>query len=134
VSALILLVTAVAWPVGAIVRRVRHRSLPAGTGRVTRILTKIAAIGTVLALAGWTITVLTVMGLQDVPAASLRQLQVVQALGVLGLVPAVLQVVSAVRHRHGWRRVAGTALVVLALAGIAWFAFEFRLLAPSVSY
>jgi hypothetical protein len=25
-------------------------------------------------------------------------------------------------------------LVVLALAGIAWFAFEFRLLAPSVSY
>jgi CubicO group peptidase (beta-lactamase class C family) len=134
VSALILLVTAVAWPVGAIVRRVRHRSLPAGTGRVTRILTKIAAIGTVLALAGWTITVLTVMGLQDVPAASLRQLQVVQAIGVLGLVPAVLQVVSAVRHRHGWRRVAGTVLVVLALAGIAWFAFEFRLLAPSVSY
>jgi CubicO group peptidase (beta-lactamase class C family) len=133
-SVLILLVTAVAWPVGAIVRRVRHRSLPAGTGRVTRILTKIAAISAVLALVGWTVSVMTVMSLQDVPAASLRQLQVVQGLGVLGLVPAVLQVVSAVRHRHGWRRIVGTVLVVLALAGVAWFAIEFRLLAPSVSY
>jgi CubicO group peptidase (beta-lactamase class C family) len=142
VSALILLVTAVAWPVGAIVRRVRRRSLPEGTarlspertGRVVRILTKVAAVGTVFALAGWTITVLTVMSLQDVPVASLRQLQVVQGIGVLGLVPAVLQVVSTVRNRHGWARILGSVLVLLALAGAAWFALEFRLLAPSVSY
>lgn len=142
VSALILLVTAVAWPVGAIVNRVRRRSLPAGaerlrterTGRVVRVLTNVAAVVTVLALAGWTITVLSVMSLQDVPAASLRQLQAAQAVGVLGLVPAVLQVVGAVRHRQGWARVLGAVLVVLALAGAAWFAFEFRLLAPSVSY
>ncbi|MFD7023502.1 serine hydrolase [Promicromonospora sukumoe] len=134
VSALILLVAAVAWPVGAIRRRVRKQSLPQGTGRVTRILTKIAAVATVLALVGWAVTVQTVMGLQDVPESSLRQLQAVQAIGVLGIVPAVLQVVGAVRHRHGWRRIAGTVLVVLALAGVAWLAFELRLLAPSVSY
>ncbi|MFI2363112.1 serine hydrolase [Promicromonospora sp. NPDC019610] len=134
VSALILLVAAVAWPVGAIRRRVRKESLPQGTGRVTRIMTKIAAIATVLALVGWAVTVQTVMSLQDVPEASLRQLQAVQAIGVLGIVPAVLQVVGAVRHRHGWRRIAGTVLVVLALAGVAWLAFELRLLAPSVSY
>ncbi|WP_020016966.1 serine hydrolase domain-containing protein [Promicromonospora sukumoe] len=134
VSALILLVAAVAWPVGAIRRRVRKESLPQGTGRVTRILTKVAAIATVLALAGWAITVQTVMGLQEVPEASLRQLQVVQALGALGIIPAVLQVVGAVRHRHGWRRVAGTVLVVLALAAAAWYAVDLRLLAPSVSY
>jgi hypothetical protein len=134
VSALILLVAAVAWPVGAIRRRVRHESLPQGTGRVTRILTKIAAIATVLALVGWAITVQTVMSLQEVPEASLRQLQVVQALGVLGIIPAVLQVVGAVRHRHGWRRVLGTVLVVLALAAAAWYAVDLRLLAPSVSY
>jgi CubicO group peptidase (beta-lactamase class C family) len=142
VSALILLVTAVAWPAGAIVRRMRRRSRPEDTGRlrperserVARILTRIAAVATVLALAGWTLTVLTVMSLQDVPAASLRQLQVVQGIGVLGLVPAVLQVVSAVRNRRGWARIVGSVLVVLALVGVAWFAFEFRLLAPSVSY
>jgi hypothetical protein len=142
VSALILLVAAVAWPVGAITRRVRRRALPAGarapqldrTGRTTRLLTRIATVAAVLALGGWTATVLTVMGLEDVSEFSLRQLQVVQALGVLGIVPAALQVVDAVRHRHGWRRILGTVLVLLALAGIAWFAFEFRLLAPSVSY
>lgn len=134
VSTLILLVAVVAWPVGAIVRRVRHRSLPEGTGRLTRILTKIAALATVLALTGWTVTVMAVMGLQDVSELSLRQLQVLQGIGVLGLVPAVLQVVGAVRHRHGWWRVLGTVLVVLALAGIAWLAVELRLLAPSVSF
>lgn len=142
VSALILLVTAVAWPVGAVVRRVRRRSLPEGTarlrlertGRVVRILTKVAAASTVLALAGWTITVLSVMSLQDVPSASLRQLQVVQGIGALGLVPAALQVVTGVRNRHGWARILGSVLILLALAGAAWFAFEFRLLAPSVSY
>ena len=74
------------------------------------------------------------MNLVDVSEFSLRQNQVLQGIGVLGLVPAVLQLVGAVRHRHGWRRVLGLVLVVLALAGIAWFAFEFRLLAPSVSY
>jgi MFS family permease len=134
VSTLILLVAVVAWPVGAIARRVRHRSLPEGTGRVTRILTKIAALAAVLALTGWTVTVMTVMSLQDVSELSLRQLQVLQGIGVLGLIPAVMQVVGAVRHRHGWRRVLGTVLVVLALAGIAWLAFELRLLAPSVSF
>lgn len=134
VSALILLVAAVAWPVGAIRRRVRKESLPPGTGRVSRILTKIAAVCAVLALAGWAVTVTTVMSLQDIPEASLRQLQAVQAVGVLGIVPAVVQVVGAVRHRHGWRRIVGTALVVLALVGAAWLALEFRLLAPSVSY
>ncbi|GAA4704941.1 CubicO group peptidase, beta-lactamase class C family [Promicromonospora umidemergens] len=134
VSALILLVTAVAWPVGAIVRRVRHRSLPEGTGRVTRILAKVGVVSAVLALAGWTVTVMTVMNLVDVSEFSLRQNQVLQGIGVLGLVPAVLQLVGAVRHRHGWRRILGLALVVLALAGTAWLAFELRLLAPSVSY
>jgi CubicO group peptidase (beta-lactamase class C family) len=134
VSALILLVAAVAWPVGAIRRRVRKQSLPEGTGRLSRILANVGVVSAVLALIGWTVTVMTVMSLEDVSEFSLRQLQALQALGVLGLVPAVLQLVGAVRHRHGWRRVLGLALVVLALAGIAWFAFEFRLLAPSVSY
>jgi hypothetical protein len=148
VSALILLVAAVAWPAGAITRRVRRRSVPGSgsgperavrlhqesTGRVARLLTNIATVCAVLALGGWTATVLTVMSLEEVSEFSLRQLQVVQGLGVLGIVPAAFQVVGAIRDRHGWRRILGTVLVLLALAGIAWFAVEFRLLAPSVSY
>lgn len=133
-SLLVLLVTVVAWPVGAIRRRVRRLSLPEGTSRVSRLLTRIAAVAAVLAAAGWTATVMSVMSLQDVSELSLRQLQGVQGVAVLGLVPAVLELVGAVRHRHGWRRVLGATLVVLALAGVAWFAIEFRLLAPSVSY
>ncbi|WP_380168377.1 serine hydrolase domain-containing protein [Jannaschia sp. R86511] len=133
-SALVLLVAVLAWPVGAVRRRVRGQTLPRGTGRVSRVLTMVAATCTLLALAGWAVTLVSVMNLQDVAPASLRQVQVVQVLGLLGLVPAVLQLVGAVRHRHGWRRVAGTGLVVLALAGIAWCAVSLGLLAPSVSY
>jgi hypothetical protein len=140
VAALILLVTAVAWPVGAIVRRVRARRQGTGrlrperAGRTARILTRVAAVSTVLALGGWAASVLTVMSLEEVPEFSLRQLQVLQGLGVLGIVPAVLQVVGAVRRRQGWLKVLGAVLVLVALVGAAWFAFEFRLLAPSVSY
>jgi hypothetical protein len=46
----------------------------------------------------------------------------------------MLQVVGAVRRRQGWLKVLGAVLVLVALVGAAWFAFEFRLLAPSVSY
>jgi CubicO group peptidase (beta-lactamase class C family) len=133
-SVAVLLVTAVAWLVAAVVRRVRRRPAPLREGRVLRVLTRVAAGAAVVALAGWFLVIQTVMGLQEVPAGPIRGLQVLQGLAVVGLVPAVLRLVGDVRARSGWRRVLASGLVLAALAGVAWFAVTYRLLAPSVSY
>lgn len=133
-SLIVLAIGLLAWPVGAVVRRVRHRGPAERAGRVWRVLTRVASASAVVAVLGWAVVVTTVMGLQEVPAGQLRVLQGLQVLGVLGLVPAVVRVVGDVRRRAGWWRVAGSVLVLLALAGVAWFALTYRLIAPSVSY
>lgn len=133
-SVVVLALGVLAWPVGALVRRVRHRGRAARAGRVPRALTRVASAAAVVAVLGWSTVVTTVMGLQEVPTSGLRVLQALQVLGVLGLVPAVLAVVGDVRRRAGWWRIAGGVAVVLALAAVAWFALTYRLIAPSVSY
>lgn len=134
VSTAVLALSVLAWPVGAVVRRVRHRAARDRAGRGTQVLTRVASASAVVAVLGWVGTITTVMGLQEVPAGGLRVLQGLQLLGVLGLVPAVLRVIGDVRRRAGWWRVAGGIAVVLALAAVAWFALTYRLIAPSVSY
>jgi CubicO group peptidase (beta-lactamase class C family) len=134
VSTAVLALSVLAWPVGAVVRRARHRGPADPDGRTARVLTRIASASAVVAVLGWAAVVGTVMGLQEVPAGGLRALQGLQVLGVLGLVPAALRVVGDVRRRAGWWRIAGGVAVVLALAAVAWFALTYRLIAPSVSY
>ncbi|MFC6507433.1 serine hydrolase domain-containing protein [Promicromonospora citrea] len=138
-SVLVLLGAVLAWPVGAVRRRARRRAgapvAPAGRAdRVGRGLTRVAAFAAVVATVGWVFLIGAVMSLQPVPQEAARVTQVLQGIGVLGLVPAAAQVVSAVRGRRGWRRVLGALLVLLALGALAWLAVELRLLAPSVSY
>lgn len=133
-SVVVLLLSLLAWPVGAVLRRWAHRPRPDAAGRPARIATRVASAAALVALAGWFVAATTVMGLQEVPATGLRVLQGLQALGVLGLVPALVRVIGDVRRHAGWRRVLGSVLVLLALAGVAWFAVTYRLLAPSVSY
>lgn len=135
-SLAVLLVAAVAWPVAAVVRRVRRRPVAGdvrgGTG--VRVLTRVAAASAVVAAVAWVAVVSTVMGLQEVPAAGIRVVQVLQGVAALGIVPGVLRVVADVRGRAGWCRVTGSALVLAALVGVTWFAWTYGLLAPSVSY
>lgn len=134
VSVVVLALGVLAWPVGAVVRRVLRRGPAARAGRVPRVLTRVASASAVVAVLGWSTVVTTVMGLQEVPAGGLRVLQGLQVLGVLGLVPAAMRVVGDVRRRAGWWRVAGSIAVLVALAAVAWFALTYRLIAPSVSY
>lgn len=131
-STLVLLGSLVSGVAAAV--RVRSRSSAAAPARSARLLTRLGAGLALVALAGWLATVQSVMGLQQVPFAALRVLQVLQALGVLAVVPATVVLLQTVRSGAGWRRVTAAVVVVLALVGIAWFAVTFRLLAPSVSY
>ncbi|GIJ30157.1 FmtA-like protein [Micromonospora qiuiae] len=133
-SAIVLLFAILAWPIAAIVRR--RLGLPGRdrAGRTARILSRVAVGATVLALLGWVLSVITIMGLQDVPGAVLRTVQVLQLIGLLGVLPAAVALVDDVRRRVGWSRVVGSGLILLALAGAGWFAVEFKLLATSISY
>jgi hypothetical protein len=74
------------------------------------------------------------MALQEVPVVALRVLQVVQGLGVLAVVPATAVTLRAIRSRAGAWPTAAWVLVLLALAGLAWFAITFKLFAPSMTY
>ncbi|GIG38174.1 serine hydrolase domain-containing protein [Cellulomonas pakistanensis] len=133
-AVLVLLVSALAGPVGALVRRIRHRAPRDRAGRTARVLTRVAAASAVVAVAGWAVAITTIMGLVDLPEGGLRVLQVLQGVGIAGLVPATVRVVGDVRRRSGGWRVAGGVLVLLALGVVAWFAVTYRLVAPSLSY
>lgn len=134
-SGVVLVISLLALPLGALARRRYGAAPPLGRpGRSARVLTRLGSLSTLVALAGWLGVVMTAVGLQDVPDLMLRAVQLPQLLGVLAIVPAAVVVVDTIRRRLGPWRVAAAVLVLLALAGVAWFALTFRLLAPSVSY
>lgn len=156
-GAVVLLLTVLAWPVGAIVRRVRGRraaSLAVGSGagtggtptarpvmaapprdvRTTRVLTRVAALATVVALAGWVLVVVTLVSLAPVPTLVLRLLQVLTAVGVLGVLAAGWRVTAEARARTGWWRVAAATLVLGALVATSWAVFQVHLLSPDLTY
>ncbi|MFI6784978.1 serine hydrolase domain-containing protein [Micromonospora sp. NPDC050276] len=133
-STVVLLLAALSWPVGAIVRRRLGRAPRERAGRTARVLSRLAVAGTLLAFAGWVLSISSIMTLHDVPRAVLRAIQVLQLVGLLGVLPAAVRLVDDVRRHVGWRRIVGSGLLLLALAGAGWFAVEFRLLAPSISY
>ncbi|ROO62428.1 CubicO group peptidase (beta-lactamase class C family) [Micromonospora sp. Llam0] len=133
-SAVVLLLTVLAWPVGAIGRRVLRRTPRDRAGRTARVLSRVAVGSALLALASWAVGLVLVMNLEDLSAVSLRTVQLFQLIGLLGVIPAAVRLVDDVRRRVGWSRTAGSTLVLLALAGTGWFAIEFMLLAPNISY
>ncbi|MFE9914244.1 serine hydrolase domain-containing protein [Micromonospora sp. NPDC005553] len=133
-STVVLLLAVLSWPVGAIVRRRLGRAPRERAGRTARILSRLAVAGTLLAFAGWVLAIGSIMSLQDVPGPALRTVQVLQLVGLLGVLPAAVRLVDDLRRHVGWRRITGSSLILFALAGAGWFAVEFQLLAPSISY
>ncbi|WP_100443991.1 serine hydrolase domain-containing protein [Glycomyces xiaoerkulensis] len=133
-SAAVLLIGLLAWPFGALYRRIRRRPAPERGRRLHRVLIRVAAASSLLALAGWVAIFLTIMGLQDAPPAAIRGVQALQVVGLLGVIPALVKAVGDLRRRAGWRPVAAGVLMLLALAGVAGFAVEFQLLSPDITY
>ncbi len=135
VSLAILLLSLLAWPLGAGLRR-RYgvgRKAPY-VGRTALRLRRIGVAAALLSTLGWIPILLTVLGSRDVPDAPIRAVQAVQAVGVLALVPAAAYLVIGVRARVHWTRTLGSTLVVLALAGVAGFAVVYHLVGLNVSY
>ncbi|WP_167132995.1 serine hydrolase domain-containing protein [Paramicrobacterium chengjingii] len=136
ISVLILLLSLLFWPIIALVRRHYRVAAPANPSRlfrISRIVTFIGSAVALVALASWLVIIQAVSGFESVPATLIRGIQVLQVIGVLAIVPATLTLTLSIRHHLGWRRIAGGALMCAALVGIAWFAFVFKLIAPSIS-
>jgi len=123
VCLVLLLVVTVAWPVGALRRR---RALKRGQGVSAPLpwLTRVARGGGALALAAqltWILLLATISkGLSSngsltwlVPV--IRGAQVLQALGVVAVIPAAADLVIALRRRAGWRRVTMSVVLLAAL-------------------
>ena len=142
VCLVLLLVVTVAWPVGALRRR---RALKRGqeVGAPVPWLTRVARGGGALALSAqltWIGLLLVIMANPTnftdgsftwlIPVA--RCAQVLQALGVVAIIPAAVDLVMSLRRRAGWRRITMSAVLLTALVALAWWAWAGNALAPSL--
>ncbi|AWH94734.1 serine hydrolase domain-containing protein [Dietzia psychralcaliphila] len=157
----LLLVTVLAWPAGALVRWVRTRrrtpnsgspddgvpdgGVPGGAGPdghlphrgptwLPRTLTRVTALSAVLGLLTWVYVFVSVLGMEPVPTAVIRVAQVLTALGMLGFLAAAWRVTAEVRTRSGWFRMSTAAVVLLGFAAFSVGAYEFLLVSPDISY
>ena len=136
----LLLVATVAWPVGALRRR---RALARGreVGAPVSWLTRVARSGGAVALAAqftWIGLLLVIMANSTtftdgsftwlIPVA--RCAQVLQALGVVAVIPAAVDLVMSLKRRAGWRRITMSAVLLAALVALAWWAWAGNALVP----
>lgn len=141
VCLVLLLVVTVAWPVGALRRR---RALKRGreVDPPASWLTRVARGGGVVALASqltWILVLAVFAAVQStivgygalawvVPVV--RSAQVLQALGVVAIIPAMADLVMSLRRRAGWRRITMSAVLLAALVALAWWAWAGNALVP----
>ena len=140
VCLVLLLVATVAWPVGALRRR---RALKRGQeiGAPVPWLTRVARGGGALALSAqltWTLLLVVFVANSStitdgsftwlIPVA--RCAQVLQALGVVAVIPAAVDRVMSLRRRAGWRRITMSAILLTALVALAWWAWAGNALVP----
>ena len=136
----LLLVVTVAWPIGALRRR---RALARGreVGAPVSWLTRVARSGGAVALAAqftWIGLLLVIMANSTtftdgsftwlIPVA--RCAQVLQALGVVAVIPAAVDLVMSLRRRAGWRRITMSSVLLTALVALAWWAWAGNALVP----
>ena len=117
-SVLILLVTVLSWPIGALLRWRSSRPGRSREGRLARVLTRVGVGSALAALLAWVAVVMVIMEFLPLPALALRAVQALQLIGILGILPAAWSLFQDVRRRAGWKYVVGGALVLIALLGV----------------
>ena len=135
-----LALTALFWPVKAVLRWRYDRPFDlVGRGAILYRLTRIVAVIDVTLLAGWGAFLL--MGqahLAVFDAPNDRYLRVLQILGVLALVGAIvpaLEFVTALRDpQRPWWTKATDGLVALAALSVVWFVLSLDLITLSLNY
>ncbi|RRD06699.1 class A beta-lactamase-related serine hydrolase [Arachnia propionica] len=137
ISLAIFALALLAWVAGAIRRRVRaRRGKPtAGLPRLAH-LTRIGALTATLALIGWVSVSLIILIGQNFDLLGnitlLRTIQVLQWAGIITIIPASLDLITAIKSRAGWKRITMAVLLLAALGATAWWAWAGNALNPNL--
>jgi hypothetical protein len=140
ISLAILTITALPWPVSALVRR--HYRAPfalTGLSATCYRLTRLAAVVDVALALGWAVLVAeinqSITLLNDPLDPWLRALQVLAALGVLGAIAGLLNLVQVFRSdgRGWWAKITAVGLA-FATISMAWLIIGQRLITASLDY
>ena len=138
-SLLIFLLVILLWPIGWLVRR-HYGNAFALQGPSLRWYrwSRVAAAMSLLFAAGWWFVV---MQFEDSAAnanghfdATLRLIQLVGLLAIVGTIAAVMNAFHAWQERDGWWRKLNSVILVLACFATIWFAFSLHLLNLHLNY
>jgi len=139
-SCLVLLATALFWPVGWWLRR-RHKVAETLTGRpsLARRLTRIAAVADLLYLAAWYTVLAPILQLRvevynSALDAPIRALQIAAIVPLAGAGVGLWNLWLTARSGRGWGARVRAALVAAALLGIAWIAWMGKLMSFNLNY
>ncbi|HMN46491.1 MAG TPA: serine hydrolase domain-containing protein [Povalibacter sp.] len=135
-----LLLTALAWPVSALVRR--HYGVPyALTGQAAKShrWIRIASTAGVVLMVAWAVTITTMMGNFKYLSGSVDGwLWVLQLLSLIAFPAAavigLLNAATVLRDRRKWYTKVWAVVLALALLVLLWVAYTFHLIALDVNY
>jgi hypothetical protein len=140
VSLLVLLLTALVWPIAAWVAR-RNKIPPVATGRaaLVRRLTRVGAIADLVYLGAWYMVLAPILSnvLDGYNASLDGTIHLLQIAAIVPLAAAALGVwntVLAFQTRQGWAVRTRAVVVALALLGFLWVAWMGGLIGWSVNY
>lgn len=138
-SLLVFVLTALLWPVAALVRRACGKPFVLqGAARRWYRASRVAAILQVLFAIGWLLVLLQlgngIARFNNAFDGTLRTIQLIGVLALLGTVAALMNGVYAWRFASGWWRRLNSVLLLIAFLASIWFAFSLHLLSAHLNY
>jgi len=138
-SLLVFLLAATLWPIAALVRhRCRKPFALQGAARRWYRLSRVAAILSLLFAAGWLFVLMhldgSIASFNDHFDGTLRLIQLVGVLAIIGTIAAFMNTFHAWHDRDGWWRKLNSTALLLACFATIWFAFSLHLLNLHLNY
>lgn len=140
-ATVILMLFVLAWPLGAVRRLTARRADNVGIADAHPRLSwwaRSARIGaglTLAAISAWAGAAVSLMADRtSVGPLALHGIQILTFVGLLGIIPGIVESVRVLRARSGVQRIITALLLPIALAAVAWMALAFNLLNPDVGF
>lgn len=138
-SLLTFLLTALLWPIAAVVRhRCGKPFMLQGAATRWYRLSRLVAILHLLFALGWLLAILQLnIGIAHFNNAfdgTLRLIQLIGVLAIVGTLAVAMNAVSAFRLPGGWWRKTNSVLLLMACVAMIWFAFSLHLLNLHLNY
>lgn len=136
-AAAVLVLLVLAWPLGAVRRLMARRAGDGGGSRLSwwARSARLGAWLTLAAISAWAVAAASLMADRtSVGSLTLHGIQVLTVLGLLGIVPGVVEAVRVFRAGSSVQRIVATLVLPAALVVVTWMALAFNLLNPDVGF